>query len=82
MRFDKLCRSIVVRNVEPEAVGDCRDRTFPEAKWVPTNEVGSVSVRVVQGVEEVRCGGGEEVFDVLLQSIDVLTSGVFCNLCS
>lgn len=78
--LDELSRSIIVRNVEPETVGDSCRRAFPEAKRVPANKVGSIPVRVVQGVEEVWGGGGEEVFYVLLQSIYVLTCGVLCNL--
>lgn len=54
--------------------------TLPEAEGVSTHKVSTLTVWVVQGVEEERGGWAEEVLDVLLKSIDILASWVLGNL--
>lgn len=53
---------------------------LPEAEGVPTHKVSTLTVGVVQRVEEERGGWAEEVLDVLLKSVDVLASWVLGNL--
>ena len=52
--LDKLSRSIIVRDVEPEAVRNCSRDTLTEAERVSTHKIRAFSVRVIQGVEEQR----------------------------
>jgi hypothetical protein len=61
-------------------VGDSSVGALPEAEWVPTNKVSTLTVGVVQRVEEERGGWAEEVLDVLLKSVDVLARWVLGNL--
>jgi hypothetical protein len=49
---------------------------LPQAEGVPSDEVCALSEGVVEGVEEVGGGGGEEVVQVLLQRINVLQEGL------
>ena len=56
-------------------MGDSCGGSFPEAEGIPSHKVGPFSVGVIKSVEEEGCRWGEEVFDVLLQSIDVLARG-------
>jgi hypothetical protein len=72
LRLDQLGGCIIVRDVQPQAVGDSSVGTLPEAEGVSTHKVSTLTVGVVQGVEEERCGRAEEVLDVLLKSIDIL----------
>ena len=69
----------LTRDVQPEAVGDSGGDSLPERKRVPTDKVGTLAVGVVEGVEEVGCGRGEEVPDVLLEDVDVLALWVLCH---
>jgi hypothetical protein len=78
--LDQLCGSIIVRDVQPQAVGDGGVSTLPEAEGVSTHKVSTLTVGVVQGVEEERGGWAEEVLDVLLKSIDILARWVLGNL--
>jgi hypothetical protein len=57
------------RDVHPEAVGDGSGDSLPERERVPSDKVGALAVGVVEGVEEVGGGRGEEVEEVLLQGI-------------
>ena len=50
----------------------CGSDTLPETKWISTHEVSTLTVGVVQGIEEVGCRRGQEVLDVLFKCIDVL----------
>ena len=79
-RLDHLCGSIIVRDVQPQAVGHSSWGTLPKAEWVSTDEIRTFAVGVVQGVKEKRGGRAEEVLDVLLESIDVLARWVLGNL--
>lgn len=54
--------------------------TLTETKRVSTNKVRTFTVRIVQGVEEMGGGRGEEVLDVLLKCIDLFSRRVFSNL--
>lgn len=80
LRLDQLCGSIIVRDVQPQAVGDSSMGTLPEAERVSTDKVSTLTVGVIQSVEEERGGWAEEVLDVLLKSIDILASWVLGNL--
>jgi hypothetical protein len=58
---------------ESLTVGDGRGHAFPQGEGVTTHEVRAGHKRVVKGVEEVGGRGGEQVADVLLKRVDVLT---------
>lgn len=79
-RLDHLSRSIIVRDVKPQAVRDSSLGSLPEAEGVTTDKVSAFAVGIIQGVEEERGGRAEEVLDVLLKSIDVLARWVLGNL--
>jgi hypothetical protein len=79
-RLDHLGGSIIVRDVEPQAVGNSGVSTLPEAEGIPTHKVSTLTVGVVQGVEEEWSGRAQEVLNVLLKCIDVLASWVLGNL--
>lgn len=78
--LDELRGRVVVGDVQPEAVGDGRGCALPQAEGVPSHKVGAIAVGVVQGVEEVGGGRGEEVLDVLRQRVDLLAAGVLGHL--
>jgi hypothetical protein len=78
--LDHLCGGIIVRDVEPQAVGYSSGGTLPKAEGVSTDKVRTFTVGVIQGVEEKRGGRAEEVLDVLLKSINVLARWVLGNL--
>lgn len=44
--------------------------TFSETKRVSTNKICTFTVRVIQGIEKMRGGWGEDVLDVLLECVD------------
>jgi hypothetical protein len=71
-RLDQLRGRVVVWDVEPEAVRHGGGQALPEAERVAAHEVGALSVRVIQRVEEERRGRAEQVLDVLGQRVDVL----------
>lgn len=71
--LDHLSGCIVVGNVEPEAVGDGGWTPFAPREGVASYEVGSFSIWVVESVEKVGGGGGEEVLDVLFEGVDVFS---------
>jgi len=50
-----------------------------QAEGVAAHKVRAGSVRVVQRVEEEWRAGREQVLDVLLQRVDLLAAGVFCD---
>jgi hypothetical protein len=54
--------------------------TLPEAEGVPAHKVSTLTVGVVQGVEEERGGRAQKVLNVLLKSVDVLARWVLGNL--
>lgn len=54
--------------------------TLTHAERIATHKVGTLAVGVVKGVEEVGGGWGEQVGDVLLESVDVVAGGVLGNL--
>jgi hypothetical protein len=56
MGFDKLCRSIIIRNVQPKAVRNGSGDTFTKTERISTDEISTVSVRIVEGVEEKWSG--------------------------
>lgn len=54
--------------------------TFAETKRVSTNKICTFTVRVIQGIEKMRGGWGEDVLDVLLKCVDWFSRWVFSNL--
>jgi hypothetical protein len=56
MGFDKLCRSIIIRNVKPKAVRNGSGDTFTKTERVSTDKISTVSVRIIEGVEEKWSG--------------------------
>ena len=60
-------------------MGDSSRDTLPEAERVPTDEVCTLTVGVVQGVEEVGRRRAQKILDVLLQHVDVLAGRVLGN---
>lgn len=58
---------------------DCCGRALPPRKGVAPHKVSALCKGVVQGIEEARRGGREQVADVLLQGIDVLATGRLCH---
>jgi len=52
LRLHKLGRGIVIRDVEPQTVGNSGGNTLTETERVSTDEVSTFTVWVVQGVEE------------------------------
>ena len=54
--LNKLGRSIIVRDVEPEAMRNSGRDTLAEAKRVSTDEVSTLSVWIVKSVEEKWSG--------------------------
>lgn len=69
-RLHKLCRCIIIWYVEPEAMRNSSFGTFSETKRVSTNKICTFTVRVIQGIEKMRGGWGEDVLDVLLECVD------------
>lgn len=61
-------------------MGNSSVGTFPETEGVPTHKVSTLTVGVVEGVEEERGGWAQKVLNVLLKSIDILARGVLGNL--
>lgn len=47
--------------------------TLTKAEGVPTNKISTITVRVVQSVEEKRSRRAQKVLDVLLKCIYVLS---------
>lgn len=80
MRLNKLCGSIVVRDVEPQSMRNSCWSTLTHAERVATDEICTFSVWIIQCVEEVWSGWAQEVLDVLLKCIDILARWVFGNL--
>ncbi|XP_057773771.1 FBD-associated F-box protein At5g22730-like [Salvia miltiorrhiza] len=62
-RFDNW--GIVVRDVEPESMGDGSRRSFLQAEGVATDEVVTFSVGIIQCVEEEWCGWTQQIVDLL-----------------
>ena len=56
-------------------VRHCCGGALPPGEGVAAHEVGALGKGVVQGVEEARRGGREQVADVLLQRVDALPAG-------
>lgn len=54
--------------------------TLPQTEGVSTHKVGTITVRIVKGVEEEGSGGAEEVLDVLPKCIDGFPRRITCNL--
>ena len=44
--------------------------TLAETEWISTDEISTFTVRIIQGIEEMRGGWAEKVLDVLLKCID------------
>ena len=80
LRLDELGWGIVIRDVEPETVGDSSGNTLTETERVSTDEVSTFTVWVVQGVEEKRRGWAEKVLDVLLKCLHSFPSWILGNL--
>lgn len=51
-RLDKLGRGIIVWNVEPKPMRNSSWGTLAKAEGVPTNKISTLTVRVVQSIEE------------------------------
>jgi hypothetical protein len=47
--------------------------TLAKTKGVPTNKISTITVWVIQGIEEKWCRRAQKVLDVLLKRIDVLS---------
>lgn len=61
-------------------MGDRSRSSFPQAKRVATDEIGTFPVGIVQCVEEEWCGWSKQIVDVLSQSIDLFPSWIFRHL--
>lgn len=79
-RLDELSGGIIIRDVEPEAMGNSGWCALAETEGISTNKVGTISVWIVKGVEEKRRGWSQKVLDVLLKRVDVLASWILSNL--
>lgn len=79
-RLDELSRRIIVRDVEPEPMGDSSGSSFPQAKWVATDEISTFPVGIVQRVEEEWRGWSKQILDMLSQSIDLFSSWILSHL--
>ncbi len=79
-RFYKLGGSIIIRHIEPEPMWDGSGYTFTHAEWIPTHKIGTLAVWIIQGIEEKWCWRGQQVCDMLLHCIDVLTLWILCYL--
>ena len=75
-RLDKLGWGVIVRDVEPEPMGDSSLRSFPHAERVAADKVRTLSVGVVQCVEEEWCGWSQQVINVLSQRIDLFPTWI------
>nr|GLL43532.1 hypothetical protein Itr_chr13CG01100 [Ipomoea trifida] len=79
-RLDKLGWGIIVRDVEPEAMRNSSRRSLAKAERIATDKVDTFSVWIIESIEEMWSGGGQEVLDVLLKSIDFFARRIFGNL--
>jgi len=79
-RLHELCRRIIIRDVEPEAMRNRSRHTLTQAERVSTDEICTFRVRVIQGVEEEWSGWAEEILDMLLEGIDHFARWVFSDL--
>ena len=79
-RLDKLGWRIVVRDVEPQAMGNSSWGTFSKTERVTTDKVCTFSVWIIEGVKEMWSGWCQEVLNVLLKRIDIFPRWVFGNL--
>lgn len=59
---------------------NCCWYTFTETEGVTTNKICTFSERFIQGVEKVGCGWGENVFYMLLESINLVSGWISGNL--
>lgn len=64
-RLDELSWGVIVGDVEPESMRDGSWSSFPHAEGVSTDEISTVSVGVIQGVEKEWCGWSEQILNVL-----------------
>ena len=48
-------------------------KTIVAPEWVPSNKVARIAVRIIESVEEERCGGSEEIGCVLGDDVDLCT---------
>lgn len=71
-RLHELGGSIIIRDVEPQAMRHCGRDTLSETKWISTDEVSTLAIWIIQGIEEVWCSRAQKVLDVLLKRINVL----------
>jgi hypothetical protein len=51
-RLDKLSRCIIIRDVEPQAMRNSSGDTLTKTEGVSTNKICTISVRIIEGVEE------------------------------
>ena len=79
MRLDKLCWSIIVRNVEPKAMGNSSGDTLTKTKRISTDKISAFSVRIIEGVEEMWSGWRQKILNVLLKCIDILARWILSN---
>ena len=79
-RLDKLCRCIIIGDIEPEAMRNSGWDTLTKTERISTNEICTLCKRVIEGVEEKGSGWAEKVLNVLLKCIYVLARWVFRNL--
>ena len=80
LRLDELGGGIVIRDVEPETMGNSSGYTFTKTERVSTDEVSAFTVRIVQGVEEQWSRWAEKILDVLLKCVHCFPRWVLSNL--
>lgn len=78
--LDKLGGGIIIWDVKPEAMRNSCWDTLTETKWVSTDKICTITVRIIQGVEEKWGGWGQKVLYVLLKCINVFARWIFSNL--
>lgn len=79
-RLNKLGGSIIVRDVQPQTMRDSSRSAFTEAERIASDKISTVSVRIIQSVEEKWGRRGEQVLYVLLKCIDLLARRILCYL--
>lgn len=79
-RLDKLGGSIIIWDIEPEAMRNSSGDTLTQTERVSADEVSSLTVWVIQSVEEKWGGWTQQVLYVLLQCINFFARWVFSNL--
>lgn len=74
--LDDLRGSIVIWNIQPKAMRDCRGHTLSQAERVTADEVSAVSVGIIQSIEEEGGGRLVEVDGVAFQGVDEVSKRI------